>query len=344
MWSIAAYSRWIRPSLFHAAIALAVWCGVLAILIVAAGMLAKSTRPRGWTWLLGPMHSLLIAASWLGRERLRREAAATAADARVELPAGMAESAGAIGEDAVEEAADGVVELRETTLAEVRVPRSEIEALADTARARDWLALARASGHGRIPVYRDDLDDIRGYLATTDLYREIDANAPIATFVRPIRFVPESMRGDDLLREMIVQGESLAIVVDEFGGTAGLVTSQDLLEILLGEIEQEHASLGPWKTGELSYQADGAARIDDLNETLRIELPEGDYETLAGLILARLGRIPAPGERVVVNDIALAVTAVSRRRIQRVGLTLPGAHERADSREEPEARRGDRRG
>lgn len=334
-WALIAYGRWIAPSELNAAISMAAWALATALLVVIGGVLGRSSRPRVLTWLLGPMQALAIAATWLVKVRAQRMRSAAMPETSRDLP------------NEADEAMENVVELRETTLAEVMVPRSEIEALPEDARVREWLALVRESKRSRVPVYREDLDEIVGQLQSSDLFATPDLEGPIAPFVRQVRFVPESMRCDDLLRELIAQGDRLAIAVDEFGGTAGLVTDQDLFEILLGEIEQERPMLGPWKIGPRTYAADGALRVDDLNESLAVGLPEGDYETVAGLILARLGRIPAGGERIEVDGVTLEVVASSGRRIQRVSITVPaaGGHEQSGaSRARTGGSVGDRRG
>jgi len=220
---------------------------------------------------------------------------------------------------------ESVVELGETTVSEVMVPRGEIEALPESARVRDWAQLTVTTRHGNLPVYRSDLDEIVGYVALDDLLRATDADASIAAFRRDARFVPETMRGDDLLRELIASGERIAIVVDEFGGTAGLVRERDLFEILLGEIDRGDAAPAPRRLEPGVFVADGACRLDDFSEATGHVFPDGDYETLAGLVLHSLGRIPAAGESVLVEGARLEVQAASERRILRVRVTLPAA-------------------
>jgi CBS domain containing-hemolysin-like protein len=304
-WTIAAHTRWFLSSMGTAFFVGLAWLVVTALLIRAGSALATRNRVRGLVWLLGPLHALALAGSWFAAARLKRKAAS--------LEVARRHTGGQ-----VHAALESVVELGETTLEEVLVPRSEIDALSERLLVRDWLEMVKETRRNRLPVYREDLDEITGYLSSEELFSVPAARAPVKEFIRPIRFVPESMRCDDLLRDLISQGEKIAIVVDEFGGTAGLVTDQDLFEILLGEIDQGSAALGLWKLEDGAYLADGSLRIDDFNDFFRTQLPEGDYETLAGLILERLGKIPAKGERLNVDRVSMEVAASSERRILRI--------------------------
>jgi CBS domain containing-hemolysin-like protein len=315
-WAIAAGARWMPAHPAGGLIAAAAWLAVSLLLMAAGSSLAARGAPRAWIWLLGPGQAFTVAGGWLGDLQLRRRAAReheaparTGADA----PAG--------------EVLESVVELGETAVSEVMVPRGEIEALPEDARVRDWARLAVTTRHGNLPVYRSDLDEIVGYVALEDLLRATDADASITTFRRDARFVPETMRGDDLLRELIASREPIAIVVDEFGGTAGLVRERDLFEILLGEIDRGDAAPAPRRVEPGGFVADGACRLDDFREATGLALPEGDYETLAGLVLQRLGRIPAAGETVLVEGTRIEVQAASERRILRLRVTLPAAGE-----------------
>lgn len=314
-WHLAAAERWLPVTLTTAIAATAACLAVAGLLIHAGERLGRRGKLHGWVWLLGPMHALGLAVSWIAAARLRRREAARRAPRSA--PGGM------------HAAIESVTELGETTLEEVMVPRSEIRALPEGSRVADWLALARESQRGLLPVYRDDLDEIVGYLRSADLLGVPPVEGPIQPHLRNIRFVPESMRCDDLLRDQIAQGERIAIVVDEFGGTAGLVTNQDLFEILLGEIDQESAARGLWRVSPRVYLAEGGLRIDDFNEFFSVQLPAGDYETIAGLLLDHWGRIPCRGERVAIRGVRFEVSAASPRRVLRVRVTLPPAAEGA---------------
>jgi CBS domain containing-hemolysin-like protein len=314
-WAIAVGPRWLpATSPAGGLIAAGAWLFVSLLLLATGSVLASRGTPRAWLWLLGPGQAITMAGAWLGdwrmhRRVVREQEARPSTDE--DAPAG--------------EVLESVVELGETSVSEVMVPRGEIRALPESARVRDWAELAVETRHGNLPVYRSDLDEILGYVALEDLLRATDEDAPVTGFLRDARFVPETMRGDDLLRELIAQGERMAIVVDEFGGTAGLVRERDLFEILLGEIDRGSAAAVPRRLEPGVFVADGTCRVDDFAEATGHALPEGDYETLAGLVLQRLGRIPAAGESVVVEGVRIEVQAASERRILRVRVTLPAA-------------------
>jgi Mg2+/Co2+ transporter CorC len=302
-WAIPVLARRVPPHLPGALLAAAAWLVASRLLVAAGAALAVHGTPRAWIWLLGPAQALAIA----GDRRARRRAGPAAAPV---APAG--------------EVLESVVELGETTVSEVMVPRGEIRALPETARARDWARLAQESRHGNLPVYRSDLDEIAGYLTLADLWGVTDPEAGVTGFLREPRFVPETMHCDDALRDLVARGERLAIAVDEFGGTAGLVRERDLFEILLGEIDRGGATaLREIAPGVLI--ADGACRIDDFNETAGALLPEGTYETVAGLVLQRLGRIPATGESLTIEGARVEILAASERRVLTVRVTLPAA-------------------
>ena len=217
-------------------------------------------------------------------------------------------------------------ELGRTTVDTVMVPRSEIAALPETATVGDWLSLARSSRHPYLPVYRTELDEVLGYVRVNDLLSAADPRLPVKDFLREARFVPETMRCDDLLRELISHGERFAIVVDEFGGTAGLVRDADLFEILLGEIDQETAAGSEvTEVARGIFLVRGQCRLDDFNETFPRPLPAGDYETVGGLLLARLGRVPVTGEALEIDGIRLEVLASTPRRILRLRVMLAAA-------------------
>ncbi len=309
VWAIGTLPRWLDQSI---ALSLGLGAGLMLVcwtLVRLTRRLSGRSEHEKVGWLLGPVHALGLAGAWLTASR-RRARTAQRQDERADAP---------ISEDV-----ESVVELAETTVGEVMVPRSEMVVLDASARVADWVALLSERPHSFIPVYREDLDEIVGCLRIESLYQQPDPDLPVARFLHEIRFVPESMRCDDLLRDLIAAGEQIALVVDEFGGTAGLVSDEELFEILLGEISQDD----PWE-GQVqrvspgTYEADGHCRIDDLNEVLPSPLPEGDYETLAGWVLEKLGRIPAAGERVEEGSWVVEIKEASARRILKLTLSAP---------------------
>jgi putative hemolysin len=212
----------------------------------------------------------------------------------------------------------------ETTVGEAMRPRTEVVAVELGTTVRDVILVVREKGFTRIPVYRDDLDQVVGIVHLFDLFRAPSPDLPIDGLLRPVDFVPEAKPCDELLREMRARRRAVAIVVDEYGGTAGLVTLEDLVEELVGDIRgEEEAMSAPIRPLEGGRSAvDGSVRIVDVNEALDLELPEGDYETVAGLFLDRFGRIPRAGDSVQVGPVRLEVLAADARRIHAVAVSV----------------------
>jgi CBS domain containing-hemolysin-like protein len=217
-----------------------------------------------------------------------------------------------------------VMDFGETTVGEAMRPRTDVVAVEVGTSVRDVIGLVREKGLTRIPVYRDDLDQVVGIVHLFDLFRAPHPDLPIDGLLRPVDFVPEAKPCDELLREMRARRRAIAVVVDEYGGTAGLVTLEDLVEELVGDIRgEEEAMTAPIRPleGAGRWAVDGSVRVDDLNEALDLELPEGDYETVAGLFLERFGHVPQPGDTVQVGPIRLEVLAADARRIGALSVT-----------------------
>ncbi len=218
---------------------------------------------------------------------------------------------------------DNILELEEISVREIMVPRPDMVALPATATVREAVDTFIREGYSRLPVYRDTIDDVVGVLYGKDLFPlvvEGRLKEPVGNFVRPAYFVPESKKCDDLLRELQQQRVQIAIVVDEYGGTAGLVTIEDLLEEIVGEIQDEfdteEQKIVPEGDGRLLV--DGTVPIDDVNEALAVHLTAEEVDTIGGLVYEKLGRVPTIGDRVVVDRAALTVVAAHGRRVTRV--------------------------
>ena len=208
----------------------------------------------------------------------------------------------------------------EISVEQCMVPLVQITAIQDDATLEEAHQLAVDTGFSRLPVFHERMHNIIGVLNTFDLLSQPADPAPISDLVRPVHYVPPKKKVDDLLKELQQRGLHMAIVVDEYGGCTGLTTVEDLLEEIVGEIEDEYDK--PEKQFETyaegGYLIDAQMEIDAINETLKLQLPTGDYETLAGLVLDRLATIPQPGEQVVVDNVRLTVKETSRRQIQSV--------------------------
>jgi putative hemolysin len=210
------------------------------------------------------------------------------------------------------------IEIAERRLSDVLVPRRDVVALPDDTPVPEALRVLVGTTHGRAPVYRGDLDDVLGLVTLQDL---VGAEGRVADCVRPVVALPESMGVLDALRRLQAEREQLAIVLNEYGGTEGIVTVEDLLEELVGEIYDEFdpdsRDLQPEPDGSIVLP--GQFPVHDLPD-LGVSLPEGSYATVAGLILKRLGRIPAEGDAVEVDRWRLEVLEMERRAVVQVRL------------------------
>jgi putative hemolysin len=218
----------------------------------------------------------------------------------------------------------------ERQLREVLVPRTEVEFLDASTPLYKAARIAAGSPHSRFPVYRDSHDEVIGFVHVRDLLDpEFSGRSlPVSEVVRPVRYLPASKRLLPALSEMRGEGHHLAIVIDEYGGTAGIVTLEDLVEELVGDIRDEY-DVEDVHTRRLhggAVEIDGLVNLDDFAEETGIKLPEGPYETVAGHVMAVLGHLPETGETLEVSGHRIVVTEMDGRRIARLRVTpLPTA-------------------
>jgi CBS domain containing-hemolysin-like protein len=223
------------------------------------------------------------------------------------------------------------VELGDTRVAEVMVPRPDVVWLTVEETLAELRDRARSTGHSRFPVHTGREDDVLGSVHVKDLLAvpaERHATTPVSEVVAPMLAVPESEPLRRLLADLRREQRTFALVVDEYGGTAGIVTVEDVLEELVGEIEDEFDPRGHVvrRVGAGRHLLLGSLRVDRVEELFGLTLPEGEYETVAGFVLDRLGHIPEPGERVELDGWELTVTAVEGVRITEIALRrLPAA-------------------
>lgn len=215
-----------------------------------------------------------------------------------------------------------LVDFRETMVREVMTPRPDIVAVSATATLGDVLGVFREQQYSRLPVYNETLDNILGFIFVKDLIQlaSADPAQPITSLIRPAYFVPETKRVPELLRELQRNRVQSAIVVDEYGGVAGLVTLEDLLEEIVGEIRDEYdVEVEPVvEEGEGVYVFSGKAHVEDLAERLKVHIENEGFETVGGYLLAHLGRVPVVGETFDVDGLSVEVLEAERRRINRV--------------------------
>ena len=220
-----------------------------------------------------------------------------------------------------------VIELGERRVHEVMVPRIAIVALAADATFEEAIDTVVQEGHSRVPVYGTSIDEVVGILYAKDLLPFLkdssDPRPPLRKLLRTPVFVPEGMSIDDLLHELQRRKVHLAIVLDEYGGTAGLVTIEDLLEEIVGEIQDEYDVEEPMvvRLSDDEARVDGRASVDELGELFETELAledEDEYDTVGGLVFHRIGGVPKPGDQVSVDGLILTVESTDGRRVGKV--------------------------
>ncbi|NLD77690.1 MAG: HlyC/CorC family transporter [Acidimicrobiales bacterium] len=218
---------------------------------------------------------------------------------------------------------ESIIEFGDTVVREVMVPRPDMVTVSHDFRVADVMEVVLLNGYSRVPVLGEGIDDVVGLVFAKDLMRaERDGreDEPVANLVRQARAVPETKPVAELLREMQTEHFHMAIVIDEYGGTAGLVTLEDLIEELVGEIvdefDTEDARIEPVPGG--GVRVSGSLSIDDANDVLGYDLPEGDFDTVSGLVLAELGRLAVVGDVAECEGVKLTVERVQGRRIMRV--------------------------
>lgn len=213
----------------------------------------------------------------------------------------------------------------ESLTSDVMVPRVQVVGLPDGSTVSDLQAAAVRSGHSRFPVFGHDIDHIVGVAHVKDTLRvphERRATAPITDYMRPALVIPETQPVDTVLVELRTRGSGMAVVTDEYGGTAGILTSEDLLEEILGEIEDEYDAVHP--PAEAGDAISGFLHRHEVEELTGFEWPEGRYETLGGLVTAELGRHGEIGDVVLIGEWRLEVAATDGFRIDRVLVSWEG--------------------
>jgi len=218
---------------------------------------------------------------------------------------------------------DNIFDLGDTTVREVMVPLVEVAMLPDSASPQEAITLIQERGFSRLPIYRQRETNIVGIVAAMDLLSRGAQAATLDELKRPPYYVPETKRIDDLLREMQRSRAHMAVVVDEYGGSTGVVTLEDILEQIVGEIHDEHerAPASAERLPDGSYRVAARTNIDELNEAFDWTLPKQDYETVAGLVLATLGRVPRAGEMFQIPGYTLTVLEADTRRVTAVKIT-----------------------
>ena len=230
---------------------------------------------------------------------------------------------------------ESVMELGDTRAAEIMTPRTDIFALSADLSWDEAVRQVIKAGHTRVPVYEGDIDNIIGILYAKDLIEHVtkSESPSLKSVMRKPFFVPETKPLDALLREFRARKVHLSVALDEYGGTTGIVTIEDVLEEIVGDISDEYDRIEPAllaRVDERTVEADGRLHIDELNDALKLEVPEDeDYDTVAGLVFAELGYIPAAGEALEAHGAKFTVLTANERKITRLRVELGprGKHE-----------------
>ena len=271
--------------------------------------------------LLVPITALIINMIAPRRER---EASNGASGSDVAAPAAAGEGEPeerTISEEEGRELLQNIVDFTGTIVREVMTPRPDIIAIRADATLQDLRSVFREEQYSRMPVYGDNLDNVVGIVFVKDLVAlPPGAEPPMTTLMRSAHFVPESKRVSELLKEMQRRQAQMAIVVDEYGGTAGLVTVEDLLEEIVGEIRDEYDVESETVTdeGNGTFVFSGKVSVDEVRDRLDVDIEREGFETVGGYLLSHLGRMPYVGETLEVDGLAFEVLEVERRRITKV--------------------------
>jgi putative hemolysin len=304
-------------------------------------------RPIGWfdrllrpiVWLVSSVSNIFVRA--LGGKDRPQAGYLSTEELKMLVETGSEQ--GGIEEEE-KEMIHGVIELAETKVHQVMVPRIGIRAVEVHDPIEEVLDMIVRAGHSRVPVYEESLDNIVGILYAKDLLPFLRPGAApsseidIRALARPAAYVPETKPVDELLHEMRVDKRHIAIVVDEYGGTAGLITMEDVVEEIVGEIQDEYDSEESLvealeEEDKIAFRVDGRVSMDDLRDLFELsdteEEDEDEYDTVGGFIVHRVGRIPLPGAVVPFRDVTLTVETAEPRRIAKVIATRPRQPESA---------------
>ena len=303
----------------------------LAILVLSE-ILPKTIGARYWQTLGTPaayvlrvliiaLKPVLIPLAWFNRLiSPRGHRAPTVSRAELEILAEIGRREGTLDEEEWQ-VVTNVMNLSDIRVDQVMTPRTRIVALDARDGVDGALALFAEHGHRRYPVYRDTIDEIVGIITASDILRASQHGiTDLQNILRTPRFVPESKPVEDLIRELRRERVSMAIVVDEYGGTAGLATLEDLIEEIIGDIRDEHdPDVEPIRRlDDGRWEVAGATSIFEVNERLGLELPDAEHATIAGLLIERLGRIGRAGDVVHLRGATFEVTRMDGRRIDRL--------------------------
>lgn len=276
---------------------------------------------RPFVWLLAVSTNAIARLFGVSEQPESR----SVTEEQIRMMVDMGEEKGTIGESE-KEMINNVFDFDDRIAADIMTHRTDISAAEVTSTMEEVVSIALSDGYSRIPIYEDDLDNIVGIVYVKDLLHYV--GKPLETVItpkdvmHPPLFVPETKKCRELFSVLTARKQHMAVVIDEYGGTAGIVTMEDLVESIVGDIQDEydHEEEEFSIIDESNYYIEGTANLEEVGELLDVELPEGEYDTIAGLIIDRIGHIPAPGEhpRIEIDGVTFTVEEVEDRRIEKV--------------------------
>lgn len=229
---------------------------------------------------------------------------------------------------------EGVLEVSDMRVRDIMIPRSQMITIDIEQTVEEFLPIVLESGHSRFPVINDDIDHIEGVLLAKDLLAHAFTNGPtqftLKDIIRPANIIPESKRVEPLLKEFRQERYHMAVVVDEYGGVSGIVTIEDIIELIVGEIEDEHDDLLAQDIRQLSgnvYQVNALTDLEDFDEYFNCQFDEEEADTIGGIIIHQFGHMPNKGECIEINNFHFKVEKADKRRILQLQVTVAKSHE-----------------
>ncbi|WP_449244782.1 hemolysin family protein [Desulfobacca acetoxidans] len=218
---------------------------------------------------------------------------------------------------------ESIFEFKDTLAREIMVPRVDITCISQDDPIHQIIAVILKRGHSRLPVYQNNIDNIKGILLAKDLlvfWNKPESDIELTTVLRPAFFIPEAKKIIDLFRDFVEKKIQIAIVIDEYGGTSGLITIEDILEEIVGEIYDEYDTQEPrlLPQDDQSVIVDARLDIEHLTEYFGVEVPEGEFESVGGLMIHHLGKVPQVNDTVVTQDLEFTAIAADERRVKKI--------------------------
>lgn len=366
--AVCAFFAYYRPladvlaaSLFHSLPSAAAWGSAVSFILVFLGALLvllivsrtvpyhlAAADPKRYAFACAPLVQFFMGlfrpgvaivqgmSRLFGADPARQKTAVTEEEIRMMMDEGSEKG---VIESSQVEMINNIFEFDDTTAGDVMTHRTNVVAAPKTAKISDVVYLAVNEGFSRIPVYEDDIDNITGAVYVKDLLVLVNcentASFALEDFIRPVLYIPDSARLPELFHQLSTKKAHLAVVIDEYGGTSGILTMEDLLEAIVGNIQDEYDEEDDEiiQVDASTYTLDGGVELEELGKQFGITFEENDdYDTVSGLIIHTLGHIPAPSEEVTVTvqDIRFTVLLVEDRRIARVKAVVPVRAEQAD--------------